>query len=270
MTANTAFPPCRECEALLHGLADGELDAANAAAVERHLEDCPDCAAAFKAIVEQKALLRSEELRFRAPDALRDRLSAAIAKERGVDAPAKHAWAGVGSSHKTLRRPGLNRGVAAFSAMALAASFALFVSTWSGAPDLDDQLVASHVRSLLVGHLTDVPSSDQHTVKPWFLGKLDFAPPVPDLQKDNFQLIGGRLDYAKGAVVPALVYKRHGHVINLFVWPAGKTAATDRTMDGYHVLAWTHGGFDFAAVSDLNTKELGDFRRALEAALSPG
>jgi anti-sigma factor RsiW len=272
MTANAVFPPCRECEALLHGLADGELDAANAASVEEHLEGCPDCAAAFKAILEHKALLRDENLRFRAPDALRDRLSAAFAKEGGAPAaPAKLAWAGGGAaSGKVLPRHGLNRSLAAFSAMALAASLALFVSTWSGAPSLDEQLVASHIRSLLASHLTDVPSSDQHTVKPWFHGKLDFAPPVPDLQKENFELIGGRLDYAGGAVVPSLVYKRHGHVINLFIWPAGKKTAATRTMDGYHVLAWTHGGFDYAAVSDLNATELGEFKRAVEAALSQG
>ncbi len=152
--------------------------------------------------------------------------------------------------------------------MALAASLVLFVWSGSNTPGLDQELAAAHVRSLLAAHLTDVPSSDQHTVKPWFLGKLDFAPPVATLEKEDFPLIGGRLDYIGGRVVPALVYKRHGHIINVFVWPQGKGEAATRTVDGYHILTWNFGGFDYAAVSDLNMAELRTFREALEKQLS--
>jgi anti-sigma factor RsiW len=151
--------------------------------------------------------------------------------------------------------------------MALAASLVLFVSTWNQAPDIDSQLAAAHVRSLLASHLTDVASSDQHTVKPWFLGKVDFAPPVIDLAQKEFPLVGGRLDYIGGRVVPALVYKRHGHAINLFVWPEGSLQASTGTLGGYHIVSWNQGGFTYATVSDLNEKELLGFERDLKDAL---
>ncbi len=263
-------PPCPQGELILHGLADGELDAANALALEDHLRSCEACAAAFGEILRQKELLRDDALHFRAPASLRGRVLAAIAAEEGAEAeadPVKPAG----------RRPArliqmsrwgwrLRHAGAAFSAMALAASLILFVSSWNQAPDLDSQLVSAHVRSLLVTHLTDVASSDQHTVKPWFLGKLDFAPPVADLAQSGFPLTGGRLDYAGGRVVPALVYKRHGHVINLFVWPQGKMKAAAESLDGYHVIGWTQGGFTYAAVSDLNLPELREFQHALQNA----
>jgi anti-sigma factor RsiW len=265
---NAVPTPCPERELLLHGLADGELDAANALALEDHLQSCAECAAAYSEILGQKQLLKSDGLRFRAPESLRGRVLAAITAEDGAGAEAtfvKPARPPASVRQSSRRRFQFWHAGAAFSAMALAASLILFVNTWSPSPDLDSQLAGAHVRSLLVSHLTDVASSDQHTVKPWFLGKLDFAPPVVDLAQKDFPLIGGRLDYIGGRVVPALVYKRHGHVINLFVWPAGKMpAATAETLDGYHIVSWTQGGFTYAAVSDLNLPELREFQRALE------
>jgi anti-sigma factor RsiW len=260
--------PCPERNLLLHSLADGELDAANALAVEEHLRGCGGCAAAYAGIVRQKKLLKNEALRFRPPPALQDRIRAAIAAEE--DARAAPADA-AGSSRLIRFKP---RGVqlwhasAAFSAVALAASLMLFVATPIETGGVDDQLVAAHVRSMLVTHLTDVASSDQHTVKPWFLGKLDFAPPVVDLAQEGFPLTGGRLDYIGGKVVPALVYRRHNHIINVFVWPAGKMQAPAENLDGYHVDSWSQGGFDYAAVSDLNIAELGEFQRAFVKAAS--
>jgi anti-sigma factor RsiW len=261
---------CSERELLLHGLADGELDAANALAMEEHLRTCQGCNAAYLEIMRQKELLRSEELRFRAPAGLRSRLMAAIAEEEGasvagaVKLPPARTPAFASS---VPRRFSFGTAGAAFSAMALAASLMLFVSSQNPAEHLDAQLVDAHVRSLLVSHLTDVASSDQHTVKPWFLGKLDFAPPVVDLAQRDFPLIGGRLDYIGNTIVPALVYKRHGHVINLFVWPEGKLKAVPKTLEGYHILSWRHGDFSYAAVSDLNVTELNEFREDLIAAL---
>ena len=256
--------PCPERELLLNGLADGELDAANALALEDHLHGCEGCAAAYGEILAQKELLKRDGLRFRAPASLRGRVMAAIAAEDdGKAAPLKPAAAS-GVIQIAGRRFGFGQAGAAFSAMALAASLILFVSSWSQTPGIDQQLAAAHVRSLLATHLTDVASSDQHTVKPWFLGKLDFAPPVIDLAQKDFPLIGGRLDYVGGRVVAALVYKRHGHVINLFVWPAGKMAAAAETLDGYHIVSWAQGGFTYAAVSDLNLLELREFQHALE------
>jgi anti-sigma factor RsiW len=266
---NALSSPCPEHELLLHGLADGELDAANALALENHLQNCNACAAAYGKILRQKELFKSGGLRFRAPEPLQERVLAAItaAKEDTGDHASKAVRPQARAAQPGRRRSGFGQAGAAFSAMALAASLALFVSSWNQPPGISQELVASHVRSLLVSHLTDVASSDQHTVKPWFLGKLDFAPPVINLEQKGFPLIGGRLDYAGGRVVPALVYKRHSHAINLFVWPAGKPGPATETLDGYHIVRWTMGGFTYAAVSDLNLEELRMFKHVLEEAL---
>jgi anti-sigma factor RsiW len=265
---NAVSPPCPERELLLHGLADGELDAANALAMEEHLRNCSGCTATYSEIIRQRQLLENGDLRLDAPLALRSRIRAAIAAEEGGEAlQAKPLLESV-RGRTNPRSSWFPRAGIAFSAMALAASLVLFVSSQNPASSLDEELVAGHVRSLLASHLTDVVSSDQHTVKPWFLGKLDFAPPVVDLSRKDFPLIGGRLDYIGGRVVAAIVYKRRGHVINLFVWPAGKLQAVPETAEGYHLLSWTQGGFSYAAVSDLNPDELRDFRRALEESLA--
>ena len=253
--------PCPERELLLHSLADGELDAANALAVEEHLRGCGGCSAAYGEIVRHKALLKNEELRFRPPPALQGRVLAAIASEEGAkaaNAPARPPWP---LQRQALSSLASRRRVFGHGARREHYAFRCRPEPTS---DIGDQLVSAHVRSLLVSHLTDVASSDQHTVKPWFLGKLDFAPPVVDLAQNGFPLVGGRLDYLGGRVVPALVYRRHGHTINLFVWPAGKIAAAAETLDGYHVASWSQGGFAYAAVSDLNIPELQEFQRVFE------
>jgi anti-sigma factor RsiW len=265
---NDVSRPCLERELLLHGLADGELDAANVLLMEEHLRSCSGCAAAFGEIIRQKKLFKNAGLRFDASAALRDRIRGAIAAEGAEEVlPTRPSFRPL-RSPRTSPRSWFPQAGIAFSAAALAASLLLFVSSPNLAPSLDDELIAGHVRSLLASHLTDVPSSDQHTVKPWFLGKLDFAPPVVDLSKKDFPLIGGRLDYIGGRVVAAIVYKRHGHVINLFVWPTGKQQAVPETADGYHLLSWTRGGFSYAAVSDLNPDELREFKSALEESLA--
>jgi anti-sigma factor RsiW len=260
--------PCPERELLLHGLADGELDAANALTMEEHLRSCSGCAATYGEIIRQKQLLKSGGLRLDASLALQARIRAAIAAEGGSEAVQMLPLESVHNQRTLQRSSWFPQAVVAFSAMALAASLLLFVSSQNRAPSLDEELVAGHVRSLLASHLTDVASSDQHTVKPWFLGKLDFAPPVVDLAKKDFPLIGGRLDYIGGQVVAAIVYKRHGHVINLFIWPTGKLQAAPETVEGYHLLSWTRGGFSYAAVSDLNPEGLRDFKRAFEESLA--
>jgi anti-sigma factor RsiW len=137
---------------------------------------------------------------------------------------------------------------------------------------LDRQLVASHVRSLLADHLTDVATSNQHVVRPWFNGKVDVAPPVPELADQGFPLVGGRLDYIDGRVTPAIVYKRRLHTVNLFVWPAeGHGLARGRTArrDGYSLVEWTAGGLRFAAVSDIDMADLQQFRAAYVARSPP-
>ena len=267
----TAASCCREYELLLHGLADGELDAANALFLENHLQSCEACAAAYNEILSQKELIKDESLRFRAPEPLRERVLAALAaaKEEAGAGPSKAARPPARAARIGSRTIGFRQAGATLSAMALAASLVLFVSSWNQAPGLGQELAAAHVRSLLVNHLTDVASTDQHTVKPWFLGKLDFAPPVVNLDQKGFPLIGGRLDYAGGRVVAALVYRRHSHTINLFVWPAGKPGPSTENVDGYHIIGWTQGGFTFAAVSDVNLEELREFQHAWEETLPP-
>ena len=133
-----------------------------------------------------------------------------------------------------------------------------------GGLDRAAQVVASHVRSLLASHLTDVATSNQHVVKPWFNGKVDFAPPVPELADQGFPLVGGRLDYIEGRVAPAIVYRRRLHTVNLFVWPAGDAASPidhSARRDGYSLVEWTQGGLRFWAVSDIDLVELKQFRR---------
>lgn len=155
---------------------------------------------------------------------------------------------------------------------ALAASIALAVALSailvqrSGRDTVEEQIFASHVRSLQVDHLMDVASSDQHTVKPWFAGKLDFSPPVRDLREQGFTLEGGRLDYLDGRSVAALVYRRHQHVINVFVWPQSSAPAENSSArEGYNMLRWSEGGFAFWAISDLNLTELRELARLLQA-----
>jgi anti-sigma factor RsiW len=264
---NLVSRACPESELLLHGLADGELDAANALQLEEHLKSCSGCAAAFESIRQQKLLLRNGALRLRASPALRERVLASLADEETPEHASGTAPVLQDARKKDWARFFPPRLSLAVSGLALAASLLLFVNSGSRAPQLDEQLVANHVRSLLVSHLTDVASSDQHTVKPWFFGKLDFAPPVVDLAARDFPLIGGRLDYAGGRVIPALVYKRRGHLINLFIWPASKTADETASRDGYNLVRWTEAGFTFSAVSDLNLAELQEFQHALQSAL---
>ncbi len=265
---NAVSCPCPERELLLHGLADGELDAANALSIEEHLQSCSGCAGTYYEIVRQKAFLGDKGLGLQAPPALRGRILSAIAEEGTESKQTNPSLLLLPSRQTGAWRSWVPKASIAFSAAALAASLVLFIGSQNSAPSFDDEFVAGHVRSLLASHLTDVASTDQHTVKPWFLGKLDFAPPVVDLAKKDFPLIGGRLDYIGGRVVAAIVYKRHGHVINLFVWPAGKLQAVPETVEGYHLLSWTRGGFSYAAVSDLNPEELSEFRHALEESLA--
>ncbi|MBS0338194.1 MAG: anti-sigma factor [Proteobacteria bacterium] len=157
------------------------------------------------------------------------------------------------------------------SAVAALCVLALGLGMFLTLPNADDRLaddvVAGHVRALMVDHASDVASSDRHTVKPWFAGKLDFSPPVFDLTAQGFALVGGRLDYLDRQPVAALVYRHRQHLINLFVWPAAGDAPLRRIeRQGFHLLHWAGGGMNYWAVSDLNADELMQFRLMLEKA----
>jgi anti-sigma factor RsiW len=240
---------------LLHGHLDGQLDAAHAFQVENHLNSCPACAREYQRLLEFRAGLDRDALRHRAPDALRARILGALASEAASPAGATRArwW----QRPWQVRRLGLP--VAAFAA---GLAVALIVPRQS--LDLEQELVSEHVRSLMANHITDVTTSDQHTVKPWFDGRLDFAPPVVDLAGEGFALTGGRLDYIGGRAVAALVYRRRQHILNLFVWPAEKSGIGMKReqvsiVNGYNTLRWFGDGMTFWAVSDLNAAELQEF-----------
>lgn len=254
---------CADKQTLIHGLLDGELDAANALAAEAHIKLCPGCAAELARLESLRRLIRAPGVAHRAPESLRARLLAQSSPEPeaapvpGRSRPRWRAWAagGVGA--------------------AVAASLALLVLPPQigklGEIGLQDQVVSSHVRSLLANHLMDVATSDRHTVKPWFNGKIDFAPPVRDLASQGFPLAGGRLDYLHDRVVAALVYRRRLHVINLFVWPAksGEAPAGTARHEGYSIAWWTKGGLEFWAVSDIDPGDLEAFRQAFIEAGRP-
>ncbi|HEY8022325.1 MAG TPA: anti-sigma factor [Thermoanaerobaculia bacterium] len=250
---------------------DGELDLTSALALERHLSTCADCARALAAQRALSAALGAADLRYRPAPELRDRLRQSL--RRAAPRPAAARLSGFSGP----RRRAL---------MSLAALLAVAVASWSlgrfgpgfgiggtGEPAIPQEVVASHVRSLLAGHPEDVVSTDRHTVKPWFAGKLDYAPQVVDLAGQGYPLEGGRLDYLDGRPVAALVYRAGRHPINLFTWPAQdrSTGSTTRpetgTRRGFHLVHWTQDGMTYWAVSDLAADQLDAFRRRLAGAI---
>jgi anti-sigma factor RsiW len=237
---------------LLHAHADGELDLVNAREVEQHLRGCDECRRAEEQILALRGALTNDAPSYRAPAHLRRNIRAALRREARTEQQRFSFW------------PILATGTA-FAALVL--GFALFQTTrTSHDRAMVDQIVGNHVRSLLATHLVDVASSDQHTVKPWFDGKIDFAPDVHDFSTNGFPLVGGRLDYLDGKTVVALVYRRNKHPINVFIMPAagtGENSPVASMRRGYNVLSWTHREMNYWAVSDLNATELRQLVRLL-------
>jgi anti-sigma factor RsiW len=244
---------CAEMRLLIQADVDGELTAADAARVAAHLDGCAGCTDAQARLLALGVRLRQEVPRHAAPAALRAAVRASIGTML-PPAPRRRAeW-------RRMLRPGI-----AFGAGAALAAGVLLAVLPSGGGDLADAVVASHVRALQPGHLMDVVSTDQHTVKPWFNGRLDFSPPVKDLAPEGFPLAGGRLDYLAGRPVAALVYKRRQHMIDLFVWPASGGVADAPGHGGYNVAHWQQDGMVFWAVSDVSAGELAEFVRLWKA-----
>jgi anti-sigma factor RsiW len=252
---------------LVQAYADHQLDAAQALEVERHLTGCEDCAAAYRSQRALRAAIGDSALYHRAPPALLDRLAETLA------AAPEPRTSPMPSAPARSRRPLLWRSLSlAASAAFLVVMTAAIVTRFSQFSPPEQTLrdvVAGHVRSLMVNHLADVPSSDQHTVKPWFNGKLDFSPPVKDLASEGFPLIGGRMDVIEDRPVAALVYRRHAHYINLFIWPSTRESGAEEMTSrrGYNVIHWTQSGMTCWAVSDLNRGELEEFARLARSGL---
>jgi anti-sigma factor RsiW len=256
---------CDDARLLMHGHLDGELDLAADLEVQRHLEECPRCASEYAAMRAMRSRLKDEAFRFEAPPALKEKIRRAI-PVTSSPTPSR------APAYPSRRGTWVPRAIRIAVPMAIGAMLALAIAPRTIGPSIDQRLagevVASHVRSLMAAHLMDVASTDQHTVKPWFNGKLDFSPPVTDFAKDGFPLVGGRLDYIEGRPVAALVYQHGRHVINVFMWPsAGDATSAERieTEHGYNVEQMIVAGMNCWVVSDLNQQELDKFAELVRA-----
>ena len=247
---------CHETRELIHGYLDGELDLVKSLEIESHLEDCDACAKTYKGVRGLRSALAHSAVRFDPPTNFEGQVRSALRRE-----------------DKPHRRSTIFRWQWLVAATSVITVFAVIwaVSAIRGRQSQSDvigqEIVSSHVRSLMADHLTDVPSSDQHTVKPWFDGRLDFSPPVKDLSQQGFSLNGGRLDYIGHRPVAALVYQRRQHPINLFVWPATEPTPLSEKASvshGYNLIRWSSGGMAYWVVSDLNLAELQQFAQSIE------
>jgi anti-sigma factor (TIGR02949 family) len=247
---------CEEVRQLLHAYIDDELDMATALAVQKHLPGCPGCRKATEAAQVVRRAVSQPTVYYPAPADLRDRMRQAIRAETAKTPGARRA----------APSP---RGWGPMALMALAASLFIAIGLVllllpPRAGGEGDEVLAAHLRSLEADHLYDVKSTDQHTVKPWFPGKIDFSPPVVNLASNGFPLIGGRLDYLQHQKVAALIYMRNKHVINLFIWPGQCTPLTD-SRQGFNLIRFPCRGMVCWAVSDLNAAELRQFTELFQA-----
>ena len=252
---------CQTSQEFIHAYLDGELDLARSLEVEQHMQECQVCASAYRNQTALRSAFKDSSLYHSAPEGLEKRIRSSLRREANTEVgrrPFGWRWLPIGVA------------VAAVLLMAFVIWRAVPGLRPSGDELLAQEIASNHVRSLqLESHRTDVISSDQHTVKPWFDGKLDFAPPVKDFSSQGFPLIGGRLEYLNNRAVAALIYQRQKHYINLYIWPAGQSNATGEVAakhQGYNLLHWTNSGMNYWAISDLNGVELQDFARLVQQA----
>jgi anti-sigma factor RsiW len=242
---------CDQAQPLIAAHADGELDTVRMLEMEVHLSTCPACSQAWRELQQLQQAVRQESLYHPAPNALRRRV---LAELKAQTRPARERSFG-----SWFRLAPAVSGVAVLS---LAVMLTVTMNRPSAHDQLVQELVSNHIRSLMANHTLDVVSTDQHTVKPWFNGRVDFAPPVKDLAAQGFPLIGGRLDYAHNRTVAALVFQRNKHFINVFIWPSSEASAAptpDSVRQGFHLIHWSQDGMTYWAVSDLNETELLEF-----------
>jgi anti-sigma factor RsiW len=237
---------CEMTNERLHAFLDAELSPPSALEVESHLRACPSCAAAYGRLRSLRSALRADALTYPPPAALLARVRAGVAPTQ--------------PRRKRLISPPL--ALAASLLLGVAIGRFLLPASRDVSTDLTAQaIVDAHVRALASGNLAEVASSDQHTVKPWFAGKLDFSPKVKGLAAQGFPLVGGRVDRLGGRTVAALAYGRAKHTIDLFVWvaPSPSRAVASSRVRGINVVRWTEDDLSYAAVSDLNETELTAF-----------
>jgi anti-sigma factor RsiW len=245
---------CASAHDLLESYLDGELDPRLKAEIEDHLAGCSSCTETHSRLRELQTDIRAQAPYYNAPADLQQRVREALGQSA--------------KNESAAQRPPYWQWMAIAASLLLAVSLAWNVSLFRSRGEVMAQnVLSSHVRSLIGTHLLDVPSSDRHTVKPWFNGRLDFAPDVKDLASQGFPLVGGRIEYIAGHPAAALVYQRRQHVINLFTWPSESAGNSVGALDrqGFHLLQWNNGGMTYWAVSDLNLTELQQFANLYQA-----
>ncbi|HET9180288.1 MAG TPA: anti-sigma factor [Terriglobia bacterium] len=266
---------CEEMGRLGHAFLDGELDLVRSMEIESHLESCAGCLLTFQKQQSLRSLVRGSSLYYKAPDNLAHRIRVGLREAHEASTKPKTGAVRTWRPRQTRWGRFPTWATAAAALAALVVIISILAPRWSRPPQQDslaEEVVSSHIRSLMPNHLTDVVSSDQHTVKPWFDGRLDFSPSVIDLAREGFPLAGGRLDYLGGRAVAALVYERGKHLINVFTWPDGASSTDSGALvkasarQGYNVYHWTKSGMDYWVVSDLNAEELKNFARLLRNA----
>ncbi len=240
---------CNQAQQLMSAYLDQELDASMALQAGEHITSCMACADALAQLEELKMHVKTNASHHPAPPGLRARILADM-KQKKPSTLRKLPWSWI------------NLALTGLSTAAFATTLMLYLNQPSPARIFEDEVLASHFRSLDPGHLVDVVSSDQHTVKPWYAGKLDFSPTVVDLATQGYPLLGGRLDYLAGRPVAALAYQRHKHIVNLYLYPDTGNKTGDLRLDttrGYQLAQWTSAGMHHVAVSDMNSAELKQF-----------
>lgn len=241
---------CEFTQTTVHAYFDGELDAVRSAEFEGHLNVCAECQAELREITDLRKQIKESNLFKQASPQLRDRIRKQVAKD------ANGGRSILASAQTLLGIPALGALAAAAASIAIVL---LLLQPHTQSTGITAELIDAHVRSLQPGHLTDVQSTDQHTVKPWFDGKLDFAPPVSDFSEQGFALVGGRLDILDGHNVAALVYARRKHFINLFVWPYREREPNlvgSGSRQGYNWLRWRSGDLELCLVSGASAADL--------------
>jgi len=242
---------CASSRHLLELHLDGELSAGESAEIQEHIENCASCGGLYERLEQLQSDIRKQVTRHRAPAHLQQSIHAALRKA---------------TASETTARPFYWNWMAVAASVLLVASIAWNIASLrsrdSARDILAQEVLSSHLRSLVGTHLLDVPSSDQHTVKPWFNGKLNFSPDVKDFASQGFRLVGGRIEYLDDRPVAALVYQRRQHFINLFMWPGPSSSSSgysEMKRSGYNLVSWSEDGMTCWAVSDLQTSELEQF-----------